>query len=113
MLGVKEKKQQIPRTASRAPKNQGQGKSARDFARDDRLLLLRRVWCPWIASIESAACVPSVSLGQFKAEAYASEGNCRSLSTRRVLRFAEEKAKARDAALGMTRCCFCAEFGGY
>jgi hypothetical protein len=27
--------QQIPRTASRAPENQGQGKSARDFARDD------------------------------------------------------------------------------
>ena len=31
-------KQQIPRTASRAPENQGQGKSARDFARDDSVV---------------------------------------------------------------------------
>jgi hypothetical protein len=30
------RQEQIPRTASRAPDNQGQGKGARDFARDDR-----------------------------------------------------------------------------
>ncbi|MGB8543586.1 MAG: hypothetical protein WCD49_18305 [Candidatus Acidiferrales bacterium] len=31
--------EQIPRTASRAPENQGQGKNAREFARDDSALL--------------------------------------------------------------------------
>ena len=36
-----EKKKQIPRTTSRAPENQGQSKSARDSARDDKLLLGR------------------------------------------------------------------------
>src|ERR1700689_1961203 len=36
-----EKKKQIPRTTSRAPENQEQSKSARDSARDDKLLLGR------------------------------------------------------------------------
>src|ERR1700723_4612073 len=34
---AEKKGEHIPRTASRAPKNQGRTKSARDFARDDSL----------------------------------------------------------------------------
>jgi hypothetical protein len=38
-IGGARSQEQIPRTASRAPEKQGQGKNARDFARDDSALL--------------------------------------------------------------------------